>query len=102
MSCDVGEATEELENELYLRHSSFSNPSVASPTSQIILKSFRRFNYVTDHLLPFRCFTCVTVYSPTLLSLLLRHKILTLFTWRAAHKTPGGNEILTWDPSTCE
>ena len=32
---------------LYLRHSSFSNPSVASPTSQFILKPFFRFFYVT-------------------------------------------------------
>ena len=33
MICDVCEATESLENE----QSSFSNPSVASPTSQLIL-----------------------------------------------------------------
>ena len=43
MSCDVGEVTESLENE----HSSFSNPSVASPTSQLILQTFFRFSYVT-------------------------------------------------------
>ena len=48
MNCDVGEATERLENELYLRHSSFSNPSVASPTSQFILQHFFRFSYVTS------------------------------------------------------
>ena len=61
MSCDVGEVTERLENEqssqlifqpfrrfnyvtvhsptlplLYLRHSSFSNPSFASPTSKAL------------------------------------------------------------------
>ena len=47
---------------LHLRHNSFSNPSVALPTSQLILQ-------------PFRCFTYVTVHSPTLLSLLLRHKL---------------------------
>ena len=34
---------------LYLRHNSFSNPSVALPTSQLILQPFRRFIYVTDH-----------------------------------------------------
>ena len=45
-------------------HNSFSNPSVALPTSQLILQSFR-------------CFTYVAVHSPTLLSLLLRHKLLT-------------------------
>ena len=32
---------------LYLRQSSFSNPSVASPTSQLILQPFFRFSYVT-------------------------------------------------------
>ena len=92
MSCDVGEETERLENELcstvystvyscahspsfqslHLRHSSFSNPSLALPTSQLILQ-------------PFRCFTYVTAHSPTLLSLLLRHRIFTYVTWRAAH-----------------
>ena len=103
MNCDLGEATEGLENELwrkwsdgkvgewaelvhtysrahsptfphftyvtthspalpslYLRHSSFSNPLVASRTSQLILQSFR-------------CFIYVTVHSPTLPSLHLRH-----------------------------
>ena len=57
---------------LHLRHSSFSNPSLALPTSQLILK-------------PFRCFTYVTARSPTLLSPLLRHMIFTYVTWRAAH-----------------
>ena len=54
---------------LHLRHSLFSNPSVASPKSQFILQPFRYFTYVTAH-------------SPTLLSLQLRHR---LFTWRSAH-----------------
>ena len=54
---------------LHLRDRSLSNPSVALPTSQFILQ-------------PFRCFTYVTAHSPTLLSLLLRHR---LFTWRTAH-----------------
>ena len=45
---------------LHVRHSSFSNPSVASPTSQLILQ-------------PLRCFTYVTAHFPTILSLLLRH-----------------------------
>ena len=49
---------------LHLRHNSFSKPSVPLPTSQLILQSFR-------------CFTYVTVHSPTLLSLLLRHKLFT-------------------------
>ena len=59
---------------LHLRHSSFSNPSLALPTSHLILQ-------------PFRCFTYVTAHSPTLLSLLLRHRIFTYVTWRAAHAT---------------
>ena len=32
---------------LYLRHSSFSNPSVVSPTLQLILKPFFCFSYLT-------------------------------------------------------
>ena len=100
---------------LHLRHSSFSNPSVALPTSQLILQPFRCFNYVaarsptllsllirhssahspsfpslhlrqnsfsnpsvalpTSQLIlqPFRCFTYVAAHSTTLLSLLIRH-----------------------------
>ena len=48
---------------LHLRYNSLSNPSVTLPTSQLFLH-------------PFRCFTYVTVHSPTLLSL-LRHKLFT-------------------------
>ena len=85
---------------LYLRQSSFSNPSVTLPTSQLILQPFRCFTYVTAHsptlpslhlrhssfsnpsvALPtsqlilkfFRCFTYVTAHSPTLSLLHLRH-----------------------------
>ena len=83
---------------LYQRHSSFSNPSVASPTSQFILQPFFRFFYVTSSSLnspgeppmplskicrtfqpffllilqPFRHFTYVTTHSPTLPSLYQR------------------------------
>ena len=32
---------------LHLRHNSFSNPSIASPTSQLILQPFFCFSYVT-------------------------------------------------------
>ena len=108
MTCGVGKATEMLENELC----SFSNLSVAPPTSQFILQPFRRFTYVTAHsptlpllhlrhrsfsnssftsptsqliLQPFRCFTYVTAHSPTLLSLLLRQRLFTYVTWRVAH-----------------
>ena len=56
-----------------LRHNSFSNPSVALPTSHLVLQ-------------PFRCFTYVTANFPILLSLLLRHRIFTYVTWRAAHE----------------
>ena len=97
MSCDLGKATEGLVNEVWRRWSdgkvgewalliylyicelcSFSNLSVTSPTSQLILQ-------------PFRCFTYVTVHSPTLLSLILRHKLFTWFTWQAAHATTSHN-----------
>ena len=69
MGCDVGKAMEGLENEqlqpfrhftyitthsptlplLYLHHSSFSNTSIASPTSQFILQPFFRFSYITSY-----------------------------------------------------
>ena len=45
---------------LHLSHSSFSNPYIASPTSQLILQHFR-------------CFTYVTAHSPTLPLLHLHH-----------------------------
>ena len=97
MSCDVGEVTVSLENELcyyyelcsfsklsvtHLRHSSFSNPSVALPTSQFILQ-------------PFRCFVYVTAHSPTLLSLFLRHRLFTYVTWRTAN-----DSFISCHPST--
>ena len=94
-ACDVGEAKEGLENELWrtwsngrvgewaptfpslhLRHSSFSNPSVALSMSQLIFQPFRGFTYASAH-------------SPTLLSLLLRHRLFTYVTWRAAHGKNG-------------
>ena len=66
----------------HLRHNSFSNPSVALPMSQLILQ-------------PFRCFTYVIVHSPTLLSLLLRHKLFIEFTWRAVHDVLYGSATLS-------
>ena len=45
---------------LHLGHNSFSNPSIALPTSQLILQPFRRF-------------TCITAHSPTFLLLHLCH-----------------------------
>ena len=72
---------------LHLRDRSFSNPSVALPTSQLILQ-------------PFCCFTYVTVHSPTLLSLLLRHKLFTYVTWRAAQCKMQRTIFLTTDYET--
>ena len=57
---------------LHLCHSSFSNCSVALPMSQLIIQ-------------PFHCFTYITAHSPTLLSLLLCHRLFTYAIWRAAH-----------------
>ena len=75
MTCDLGEATESLENEI----------SVASPTSQLILQPFRRFIYITAHSpnlpllhLSHRSFSNSSFVSPESQALHLRH-------WRAAH-----------------
>ena len=51
---------------LYLRHSSFSNPSVALPTSQLILQPFRPF-------LRHRSFSNPSFAYPTSQALHLRH-----------------------------
>ena len=94
MSCYVGEVTERLENELCYDCNyelcSFSNFSVTSPMSQIILQPFRRFTYPsvaspTSQLVllpffrfyvlilqPFRHFTYITAHSQTIPSLHLR------------------------------
>ena len=88
------------QNFIYSELCSFSNHSVTSRTSQLILQSFRRFTYDRAHsptlpllhlrhisfstpavvlptsqliLQPFRHFTYVTAHSPTLPSLYLRH-----------------------------
>ena len=60
---------------LYLRHSSFSNPSVASPTSQLILQPFFPSLHLRHRSFsqPFHRFNLVTAHSPTLPSLYLRH-----------------------------
>ena len=78
---------------LYLRHSSFYSPSIASPTSQLILQSFRCFTYVvgtspTSQLIPqpFRRFTYVAAHSTALPLLHLCHRDFTYVTWRAAHR----------------
>ena len=40
----------------------------------------------------FRCFTYVTVHSTTLLSLLLRRRLFSYVTWRAAHGDLDSND----------
>ena len=65
---------------LHLRHISFSNTSVTSSTPQLILQPFRRFTYVTRH-------------STTLSLLHLRHRHFTYFTWRAAHAQRDGKTV---------
>ena len=70
-ACDVGEAKEGLENELWRRWSDWKLGEWALLI--LILQAFSHFTYVTAH-------------SPTLLSPLLRHRIFTYFTWRAAHE----------------
>ena len=65
---------------LLLRHSSFSNPSVALPTSQLILQPFHCFSYVTAHspthpllLLCHSSFSNPSFASPTSQDFHLRH-----------------------------
>ena len=72
---------------LHIRHNSFYNPSLALPTSQLILQPFRCFTYVTVSFFnPYvasptsqfifqtlRCFTYITVHSPIFPLLHLRH-----------------------------
>ena len=108
MSCDVGQYVECHFTYViahtptllspYLRHSSFSNPSVAllrhssfsnlsvtSPTSQLILQPLPRFTYVTIHSPTIPLLHLRHSSFSTLLSLLLRHRVFTYVTWRAAH-----------------
>ena len=88
MSCDEGEVIERMENELqpfhhftyvttysltllslYLHHSSFSNLSVASPTSQFILQPFTSPTSQALHLIHLVSCPCVTVLYSTELTL---------------------------------
>ena len=74
-----GEVTESLENELC----SFSKLFVASPTSQLILQPFPRCTYATAHSPALPLLHLRHTHSPTLLSLLLRHRLFTCVTCRA-------------------
>ena len=65
---------------------SFSNLSVTSPTSQLILQLLRRFTYITARSPTLPLLPYVTAHSPTLLSLLLSQRLFTYVTWRAAHE----------------
>ena len=62
---------------LYLRDTSFPNPSSALPASQLIPNPFCALPTSQLILQSFHCFTYVTVHSPTLLLLLLCHKLFT-------------------------
>ena len=78
MSCDVGGVTGSRAHSptfpwLHLRHSSFSNGSVALPTSQLILQLSVTSPTSQLILQPFRRFTYVAAHSPTLHSLYLHH-----------------------------
>ena len=70
---------------LYLRHSSSSNLSVASPTSQFILQPLFRFSYVTssspgeppmDRARYVSCLTWICVPCTNISSLVIRHSAL--------------------------
>ena len=69
MSCDVGKATEVLENELWCRW----NYGKVGEWAELIIESFRHFTYVKFILQSFHRFTYVTVHSPTLPLLHLCH-----------------------------
>ena len=96
MNCDVGKATEGLENELWRRWSE----GKVGEWAELILQPFHHFTYITAHsptlpllylyhcsffnpsvasstlqliLQPFCRFTYVTAHSPTFLSLYLHH-----------------------------
>ena len=83
MSCDIGEAAEGLENEMWRRWSDVRVGEwgkAALPTSQLILQPIRCFTYVigaspTAQLIlqPFFRFSYVTAHLPTLPLLHLNH-----------------------------
>ena len=69
MSCDVGEVTERLENELC------SNPSITLSASQLILQPFFCFSYVTGS----------SLTSPGELPMDLRHSSLKFIVFQSTH-----------------
>ena len=68
---------------LYLRHSSFSNPSVASPTSQFILQPFFPFSYARSF--SHSSFSNISITSPTSQLILQPFR---RFTYVIAHLQP--------------
>ena len=85
MSCDVGKATEGLGNELWLR---WSDGKVGEWAELIDI-------YSRAHSPTLPSLTYVTAHSPTHLSLLLRHRLFTYITWRAAHAPHAMNHAKT-------
>ena len=128
MSWNVGKATEGLEHELWRRwsdgkvvewaeQSSFSDLSITSYTSQLILRSFRRFTYLTAHsptlpLLHLRhsSFSNPSFASPTSQALHLIHLashpwflLIRFFMWRRLPDYPSCHSIgESWSFLTCE
>ena len=73
---------------LYVHHSTFSNPSVALPTSQLILQPFHCFTYRAELILQaFCCFTYITAHSPTLLLLHLHHSSFSNLSFSSTSQT---------------
>ena len=74
---------------LYQHHSSFSNPSIASSASQLILQPSIALTMSQLILQHFHRFTYVTAHSPTLPSLYLRKELIlqafSHFTYVTAH-----------------
>ena len=113
MSCDVSKAELILQTfrhfiyvtthsstipPLFLRHSSFSIPSVALPTSQLILQPFHHFIYVTAHSPSLPLLHLRHSSFSNLLPLLLRHRLFIYVTWRAAHVWLTGPSALHLNP----
>ena len=56
-----------------------------SVQSQLILQPFRRFTNITPHSPTIPLLHLVTAHSPTLLLLILHHRLFIYVIWRAAH-----------------
>ena len=81
MSCDVGEVTEMLENELCYDYNYelclFSKISVTSPTSQLILQPFGRFTYRHTSFSNLSVASTMSQFILQPFFRLLRHKLFT-------------------------